>query len=398
MLCLYGKNMNFYEQAEKHFKKKKSNFFKKLIFLIILISMITIISISLIISFTEIFTEIFKPLITFIIVLIIGFFLLYKLGKSEHKNFISYLKDILSKLEEYFNEKENEKDFYKRDPKEFDFKEILSLSNDEEKKALEKFSGINFKSLDKFDIAVRKKSTDDISLILKRIQGVNKELAIASYTDIINIVAEKFKLSRDIRNDVELERHIVNTQFSKMVEKMDKKERKLLEDEIKKYAEKTFGKKHLNIALTSGGIVAANLGAFSTYTMATSLIGGLTSALGVTLPFAFYTTLTSTMSVLIGPLGVSLLAAWGIRKVTKPNISVSVLIVLSISAIRERLIFEYDEKLKEINSEFESLKIEKEKLENLQSKFKSLSVNNLVKILLANNKKEAFLQIAKHSN
>ena len=131
---------------------------------------------------------------------------------------------------------------------------------------------------------------------------------------------------------------------------------------------------------------------------ATSLIGGLTSALGVTLPFAFYTTLTSTMSVLIGPLGVSLLAAWGIRKVTKPNISVSVLIVLSISAIRERLIFEYDEKLKEINSEFESLKIEKEKLENLQSKFKSLSVNNLVKILLANNKKEAFLQIAKHSN
>ena len=80
----------------------------------------------------------------------------------------------------------------------------------------------------------------DISLILKRIQGVNKELAIASYTDIINIVAEKFKLSRDIRNDVELERHIVNTQFSKMVEKMDKKERKLLEDEIK-----NMRKKHL---------------------------------------------------------------------------------------------------------------------------------------------------------
>ena len=44
--------------------------------------------------------------------------------------------------------KTDEKDFYKRDPKEFDFKEILSLSNDEEKKALEKFSGINFKSLD----------------------------------------------------------------------------------------------------------------------------------------------------------------------------------------------------------------------------------------------------------
>ena len=89
-------------------------------------------------------------------------------------------------------------------------------------------------------IDLRKKSTDDISLILKRIQGVNKELAIASYTDIINIVAEKFKLSRDTRNDVELERHIVNTQFSKMVEKMDKKERKLLEDEIK-----NMRKKHL---------------------------------------------------------------------------------------------------------------------------------------------------------
>ena len=137
----------------------------------------------------------------------------------------------------------------------------------------------------------------------------------------------------------------------------------------------------------------AKLGGFLTYTMATSLIGGLTSVLGVSLPFAFYTTLTSTMSVLMGPLGVSLLATWGIRKATKPNISVSVLLVLSTSAIRERLIFEYEEKLNEINSDLESIKKEKEKLEHLQSKFKSLSVNNLVKILLANNKKEALLQI-----
>ena len=75
------------------------------------------------------------------------------------------MKDILSKLEEYFNEKENEKDFYKRDPKEFDFEVVLNSYKEWGKKALEKFNGINFKSLDKFDIAVRKNSTDDISLI-----------------------------------------------------------------------------------------------------------------------------------------------------------------------------------------------------------------------------------------
>ena len=383
--------MNFYEEAKKHFKKKKSNFKKKIFFIIILILLVAIVSISLIRSLTEIF----QPILTYILYFIFGLFIFYKLGKTEHKNFVSFLKSLLASLEEYFKEKEKEKSFYNRDPKKFDFKELLSLSNEDEKKALEKFTGIKFKSIEQFEIAVRKKSTDDISLILKRIQGIDKELAIASYTDIINIVAENFKLTRDTRNDVELERHIVNTQFSKMVEKMDKKERKLLEDEIKKYASEKFGKKHIDIALTSGGLAAANLGAFSTYTMATSLFGGLSSAVGLTLPFTFYTTLTSTMSVLMGPVGISLLAAWGIRKVTKPNISVSVLIVLSVSAIRERLIFEYEEKLNEINFEFESLNREKEKLENLQLKFKSLSVSNLFKILLTSNKKEDFLQITK---
>ena len=262
------------------------------------------------------------------------------------------------------------------------------------KKALEKFTGIKFKTINQFDTAIRKKSTDNISSLIKRIKGVDKELTIVSYSEILDLVSKNFKLNRDTKNDPQLEQFIIETQFKKMVDKLDKKDRKLLEDEVKKTAEEKFGKNNLDLVLSSSGFIAANLGGFATYTMATTVLGGFTSLLGITLPFAVYTGLTSAISILSGPIGLSILATWGIRKMTKPNIPVSILVVFSISAIRQRLIFEYEENKTKLDLEIKNLNQEKIKLENFYSNLKLLTPKNFLRKLLINNPKDTVLKIS----
>ena len=164
---------------------------------------------------------------------------------------------------------------------------------------------------------------------------------------------------------------------------MDEKDRKLLEHEISKYADKHLGGKNLDIALSSGGLLAANLGGFATYTMASSLLAGVGSTLGVTLPFAAYTTLSSTLSVVLGPVGIGALGLWGLPKITSPNIKVTILIVLAVAAIRERLLFEYPQKRTEIEKDLESLMSQKITLENFLSQLETLKTPKEAYALLA---------------
>jgi uncharacterized protein YaaW (UPF0174 family) len=121
---------------------------------------------------------------------------------------------------------------------------------------------------------------------------------------MLDLTGKNFRANRDGRTDQEFERHLVQAAFEKMVGAIDEKDRKLLEHEISKYADKNLGGTNLDIAISSGGLLAVNLGGFATYTMASSLLAGVKSTLGVTLPFAAYTTLSSTLSVVLGPVGI----------------------------------------------------------------------------------------------
>jgi uncharacterized protein YaaW (UPF0174 family) len=72
-------------------------------------------------------------------------------------------------------------------------------------------------------------------------------------------------------------------------------------------------------ATTLAAIGAAQLSGFGIYTAATTALGFLTGAVGVTLPFAVYTGLTSTIAFLIGPAGWLGVGLWGAWKLTGPK-------------------------------------------------------------------------------
>ena len=57
------------------------------------------------------------------------------------------------------------------------------------------------------------------------------------------------------------------------------------------------------VAGTSAGLVAANLSGFGLYTAASTSLGAVAGAAGVTLPFVVYTTMSSVLAVLTGPVG-----------------------------------------------------------------------------------------------
>ena len=306
----------FFNQINEHLSKVKSNFKKKVFLLIGFASLLLILFCSIIIALSEIIALVLKCVLI-LSPIILGILIFFKIRKSEVRKFLKFIQDILTKIDDLLKQKKESQGFNQvYNPKLISFKEILSFANDGEIETLEKFTGIKYKTLDHFELAIRKKSTNDISSLLKRIKGVDKSLSVASYSEMIDLAAKSFKLKRDTKNDADLERYIVSTQFEKMIKKMDKKDREVLELEINKIAEEKYGKKNMNLVLSSSGLIAANLGGFATYTMATSLLGGISSAIGVTLPFAAYTSLTSAISIALGPVGLSALTLWGIHKIT----------------------------------------------------------------------------------
>jgi uncharacterized protein YaaW (UPF0174 family) len=310
--------------------------------------------------------------------------LLLKIQNIELSAFIARVKESLKKLLDLLHGKKEELRGLDEDPSEFSLLQLLSHAIAEERDNLEQFSGIKFEDEDQFESAVRKKATHDAAILVKRMKGVDKDLALASYSDMLDLAGKRFKIEREGRNDRELEVHLVQSAFEKMVAAMDEKDRKLLEHEISKYAEEHLGKKNFDIALSTGGLLAANLGGFATYTMASSLLAGVGSTLGVTLPFAAYTTLSSTLSVVLGPVGIGALGLWGLHKISSPNIKITILVVLAVAAIRERLIFEYSQKRGEIKNEIESLMNQKEALEDLLLQLETLKTPKDAYALLNN--------------
>ncbi|MDC0398688.1 hypothetical protein OAN59_03215 [Alphaproteobacteria bacterium] len=316
----------------------------------------------------------------------------FKIRGTELKTFLAQIRAAIEKVLSLLRDKQEEFRDLNKDPSEFSLTELLVHANDEELDALQKFSKIKLKNLEQFELAIRKKASNDVAILVKKVKGIDEDLAVATYSDMLDLTGSRLKIKRDNRNDREFEKHLVQVAFEKMVATMDEKDRKLLEHEISKYAEKHLGKKNLDIALSSGGLIAANLGGFATYTMASTLLSGVGSSIGVTLPFAAYTSLSSTLSVIMGPLGIGALGLWGLYKITSPNTKVTILVVLSLAAIRERLIFEYPSKREEMKKEINNLLQQKETLKELFEKAELLSQPGKVYQLFDNTNKQKLIE------
>jgi len=371
--------MSILDELKSYAQERKRVYKRKLLKLALVIVIVIIVCLGLAISISKII----PTLLLMIAGIAASIWVFIKIRNTEFSTLFSQIKSALQKLLDLLHGKQDELRALDKDPSEFSLLELLSNANEEEREALEKFSGIKFEDEGQFEKAVRTKASHDVAVIVKRIKGVDKDLALATYSDMLDLTGKNFKENRDGQSDREFERHLVQEAFEKMVGAMGEKDRKLLEHEISKYADKHLGKKNLDIALSSGGVLAANLGGFATYTMASSLLAGAGSTLGMTLPFAAYTTLSSTLSVVLGPVGIGALGLWGLHKITSPNIKVTILIVLAVAAIRERLIFEYPQKRTKIEKDLESLMMQKITLENFLSQLETLKTPKEAYALLA---------------
>ena len=371
--------MSILDELKSYAQERKRAYKRKLLKL----ALVVVIVIIVCLGFAIFLSKIIPMLLLIITGIVASIWVFIKIRNAELSTLFSQIRSALQKLLDLLHGKKDELRALDKDPSEFSLLELLSNANEEEREALEKFSGIKFEDEGQFEKAVRTKASHDVAVIVKRIKGVDKDLALATYSDMLDLTGKNFKENRDGRSDREFERHLVQAAFEKMVGAMGEKDRKLLEHEISKYADKHLGKKNLDIALSSGGVLAANLGGFATYTMASSLLAGAGSTLGMTLPFAAYTTLSSTLSVVLGPVGIGALGLWGLHKITSPNIKVTILIVLAVAAIRERLIFEYPQKRTKIEKDLESLMMQKITLENFLSQLETLKTPKEAYALLA---------------
>ena len=155
------------------------------------------------------------------------------------------------------------------------------------------------------------------------------------YLEILRRVAAVHKL--EARGQAEqIERQIVKKFWGDLWNRLTPEQREEMDNKLREESEKK-GSGLTGTALTGAGLIAANAGGFATYMMASTIVGTLTSALGLALPFAFYTGMSSAIAVVLGPvgwLGLALVALW---QLGKPDLSRVTTAVCIIAAVRGRL-------------------------------------------------------------
>ena len=156
-----------------------------------------------------------------------------------------------------------------------------------------------------------------------------------SYSQIVEQVAEKLDIEHAGLTTKDLEVRIAQKVLRTVWEEMTPEQRTQMETELRQVAQE-FDKG--GALLSSGSIfatlTAAKLSGFGVYLLASTSLGALTGAIGVTLPFAVYTTMSSAIATILGPvgwIGAGLFAIW---KLSGPNYKRLIPAVLYVSALK----------------------------------------------------------------
>ncbi len=126
-----------------------------------------------------------------------------------------------------------------------------------------------------------------------------------TYNQVLDKLIKKKNLNINNADSIQQkEEKILLYKFKKFVDNLSPEEKARFEAEIQKYTKENGISK--DQALSVGAIstlTIANLSGFGLYLMASTIVGGLTSILGITLPFVFYTSMSSVLSIITGPIG-----------------------------------------------------------------------------------------------
>lgn len=129
----------------------------------------------------------------------------------------------------------------------------------------------------------------------------------------------------------EIETAVVAKLFQNMVEQLSPEQRQQIVMEMRREADDP----HLEGLLLGGGAMAvARMSGFGVYLLASTVLGSLTNALGITLPFAVYMGMSQTIAFILGPVGWVALAGSILFTLNQPNWNRLSLAVVYVSMLR----------------------------------------------------------------
>ncbi len=129
----------------------------------------------------------------------------------------------------------------------------------------------------------------------------------------------------------EIETAVVAKLFQNMLEQLSPEQRQQIVMEMRRETDDP----HLEGLLLGGGAMAvARMSGFGVYLLASTVLGSLTNALGITLPFAVYMGMSQTIAFILGPVGWVALAGSILFTLNQPNWNRLSLAVVYVSTLR----------------------------------------------------------------
>jgi uncharacterized protein YaaW (UPF0174 family) len=128
-----------------------------------------------------------------------------------------------------------------------------------------------------------------------------------------------------------IEDAVVVKQFQNVLEQLTPEQRQQILMELQRES----GDPHFEQFLLGGGaMLAAKMSGFGVYLLASTVLGGLTGALGITLPFVVYMGVSQTLALILGPVGWVALAGGCLFSLNQPNWHRLGLAVLYVATLR----------------------------------------------------------------
>lgn len=193
--------------------------------------------------------------------------------------------------------------------------------------------------------AIRKAGSHSVGEISRTVRQADPYVP---YREVVLDVGKKVKAKcKGAEDDAAIERAIIVSTLSKALKKASPEERARLLKDLDARSRK-LGK---GAGGAAGVLVVANLSGFGLYVAASSVLGAVTSAVGVTLPFAAYTGMSGTIATLIGPVGWAALLLGGVIFFGRVDFKKTVPAAIAIAAVRCRLIANRDEEVSSLRDE-----------------------------------------------
>ncbi|MBT8440444.1 MAG: hypothetical protein KJO91_12000 [Gammaproteobacteria bacterium] len=224
-----------------------------------------------------------------------------------------------------------------KDFRSMDIAALLHLAKPEEINAISSVLGVESSSPDELLVEIFEAGTHSVKSVWRMFSG---ETRYDEYVQIVSFAAKHLDVTVSNKCDIaEIEEQLVRKQFSELMKELTPEKRKEIEEQIEQEKE-ALTSRYGSVIGGGTAIIVAQASGFGIYLMASTVVGAATSAIGITLPFAFYTGMSQAISVAIGPVGWLALGSVLIHKLGAPKKEKVIPMVLLLASVRARLIEE----------------------------------------------------------